>query len=123
MKKAILLIVSLLVSGAIAELVAGFVVEWAQVGVVHLDYETLLASHDKNKERLYLHDYIANYDIRGLYRNAESTVLRSGPHRTIEPEPTARTGVTVCFLGGSTTEAAYVAEGKRWVAGLDRHLL
>jgi hypothetical protein len=121
LKKVILLIASLLVSGAIAELVAGFVVEWAKFGVVHLDYETLLASHDRNKERLYRHDYIANYDIRGLYRNAESAVLRSGPHRTIEPEPTTRTGVTVLFLGGSTTEAAYVAEGKRWVAGLDRH--
>lgn len=83
------------------------------------DYVESIRETVLTKERLWAPNLKVDYDIRGLYPGARMVQLRTSPQRLIEPQPDGKDPLKILFLGGSTTEALYVEEKKRWVALLN----
>ncbi len=79
-------------------------------------YADVLANALEHPERLYAPYAQLSYNVHDLYANGGLVTLRVSANRFIEPEPHGRYAYHVLFLGGSTTEALYVPEDKRWVA-------
>jgi hypothetical protein len=108
-----LLAISLIVSLFLSEAVLRQVVTPAP------KYEEVLRRLGYHLERLFDPNISVRYNIRGLYEGASTVDLNVSKNRLIEPEPEGQHKFRVLFLGGSTTEAIYVPQDKRWVALLN----
>ncbi len=82
-------------------------------------YQSILRNALEHPERLFAPGQDATYNIKGLYKGADTVRLRVSKSRFIEPEPQGDFRFRVLFLGGSSTEAIYVPENERWVALLN----
>jgi hypothetical protein len=82
-------------------------------------YEDIVRKLVERPERLFTGNTSVRYDITGLYNGANTVELNVSKNRFIEPEPNGPYRYRVLFLGGSTTEAIYVPQDKRWVALLN----
>jgi lysophospholipase L1-like esterase len=118
LKKSLLAVVSVAVSTAFALLIAEIVVRVAlppapgdEASAV--DY-IAVAQRNPGAPRLFPAGYSAQFDVRGLYRGADTVTFHVGPNRFVAPEPKTRGRYNVLFLGGSVTEGIFLQDQERW---------
>jgi hypothetical protein len=114
LRNALVLLTSLAVSVGLGELIIR-----QTLSAPPQTYEDVLQNLLDRPERLFNPNTSMLYDIRGLYEGAVTAQLNVSKDRLIEPQPRGDHKHRVLFLGGSTTEAIYVPEDKRWVALLN----